>query len=200
MPACGSQSATEKPEAQRKGMFTTGIVAEIGGGEKIALFLSGHQHAGENLKDVLIRRATDLPPPIRDVRCLVAELAARAENDPWQLLGAGRRKFVDVAERFPEECRHVLESLAVVYHNDVLAKERNLSPAERLLLHQADSGPVMEELTPASSRQFDEHRPVEPNSTLGASIAYMRRHWEKLTLFLPRGRCASWTTTSVSGR
>ncbi len=83
----------------------------------------------------------------------------------------------------------MLESLAVVYHNDVLAKERNLlACAERLLLHQADSGPVMEELHAWLGRQFDEHR-VEPNSTLGASIAYMRRHWEKLTLFV-RGRCA----------
>ena len=90
---------------------------------------------------------------------------------------------MDVAERFPEECRHVLESLAVVYHNDAIAKERNLSPAERLLFHQAESGPVMEELHAWFGRQFDEHR-VEPNSALGASIAYMRRHWEALTLFL----------------
>jgi hypothetical protein len=40
-------------------MFTTGIVA-TGDGHKIALFLSGRQHAGENLKDVLRRRASAL--------------------------------------------------------------------------------------------------------------------------------------------
>ncbi len=85
-------------------------------------------------------------------------------------LAHGRRKVVDVEERFPEDCRHVLELLAVVYHNDALAKERNLSPAERLLLHQADSGPVMKELHTWLGRQFDEHR-VEPNSALGAGIA-----------------------------
>ena len=43
-------------------------------------------------------------------------------------LAHGRRQFVDVAERFPEECRHVLESLAVVYRNDAMARERKLSP------------------------------------------------------------------------
>ena len=32
-------------------------------------------------------------------------------------------------------------------------------------------------------QQFDE-RKVEPNSGLGQAIAYMRQHWEKLTLFL----------------
>jgi len=34
----------------------------------------------------------------------------------------------------------------VVYHNDALARERKLSPGERLLFHQANSGPTMEEL------------------------------------------------------
>ena len=87
VPACGAQSAAEKPEAQRKGMFTTGIIAEIGG-EKIALFLSGHQHAGENLKDVLIRRAADLPPPIQMCDALSRNLPRRTEDDPGQLLGA----------------------------------------------------------------------------------------------------------------
>ena len=98
-------------------------------------------------------------------------------------LAHGRRQFVDVAERFPEECRHVLESLSVIYHNDAIARERNLSPEERLLFHQAESGPTMEELHAWLARQFDERR-VEPNSALGGAIAYLLKHWEKLTLFL----------------
>jgi len=98
-------------------------------------------------------------------------------------LAHGRRKFVDEVELFPEECRHVLESLSVVYRNDAIARERKLSPQERLLLHQADSGPVMEELHAWFGRQFDERR-VEPNSALGGSITYMLRHWKELTLFL----------------
>jgi transposase len=178
-----ADGATEKAEAQRTGMFTTGIVAETRGGEKIALFLSGHQHAGENLKDVLARRATDLPPPIQMCDALSRNMPKGLKTILSNCLAHGRRKFVDVAERFPQECRHVLESLAVVYRNDAVAKERNLSPAERLLLHQADSGPVMEELHAWLGRQFEERR-VEPNSALGASITYMLRHWQALTLFL----------------
>ena len=178
-----ADGATEKAEAQRTGLFTTGIVAETRGGEKIALFLSGHQHAGENLKDVLARRATDLPPPIQMCDALSRNMPKGLKTILSNCLAHGRRKFVDVAERFPEECRHVLESLSVVYHNDALAKERNLSPAERLLLHQTDSGPVMEELHTWLGRQFEERR-VEPNSALGGSITYMLRHWQALTLFL----------------
>jgi transposase len=177
------EGAAEKTEVQRKGLFTTGIVAETRGGEKIALFLSGHQHAGENLKDLLARRAADIPPPIQMCDALSRNMPAGLKTILANCLAHGRRKFVDVAERFPEECRQVLESLAVVYRNDAIAKQRNLSPAERLLFHQADSGPVMEKLHAWLRRQFDQ-RLVEPNSALGGSITYMLRHWEALTLFL----------------
>jgi hypothetical protein len=56
--------SAKEPGPDRTGMFTTGIVA-TGEGHKIALFLSGRQHAGENLKDVLRRRAAELPSPIQ---------------------------------------------------------------------------------------------------------------------------------------
>ncbi|NIA16440.1 MAG: transposase [Nitrospiraceae bacterium] len=98
-------------------------------------------------------------------------------------LAHGRRQFVEVAEHFPEECRHVLEALAVIYRNDAIARKRNLSPAARLEFHQAESGPTMEELQAWLALQFD-RRLVEPNSSLGGAIAYMLKHWEKLTLFL----------------
>jgi transposase len=98
-------------------------------------------------------------------------------------LAHGRRQFVDVVGRFPEECQHVLETLSVVYHNDAIARDRKLSPEERLLFHQAQSGPTMEELHVWLVQQFDQRR-VEPNSGLGKAISYLLRHWEKLTLFL----------------
>jgi transposase len=166
----------------RTGMFTTGIVA-TGDGHKIALFLSGRQHAGENLKDVLRRRAAELPPPIQMSDALSRNLPGELKTIVANCLAHGRRQFVDVADRFPEECQHVLEMLAVVYHNDAIARERNLSPEERLLFHQAQSGPTMEELHVWLVRQFDERR-VEPNSGLGKAISYLLRHWDKLTLFL----------------
>ena len=170
------------PGAERTGTFTSGIVA-TGEGHRIALFFSGRQHAGENLKDVLAQRAADLPPPIQMCDALSRNLPGELETILANCLAHGRRQFVDVAERFPEECRHVLESLSVVYHNDAIARERNLSPEERLLFHQAESGPTMEELHAWLARQFDQ-RLVEPNSALGGAIAYLLKHWEKLTLFL----------------
>ena len=183
--ACADENAdslAEKPEAERTGTFTSGIVS-TGEGHKIALFLSGRQHAGENLKDVLARRAAELPPPIQMCDALSRNLPGELTTILANCLAHGRRQFVDVASRFPEECRHVLESLAVVYRNDALACRQNLSPDERLLFHQRQSGPIMENLHAWLARQLDERR-VEPNSGLGKAIAYLLRHWKKLTLFL----------------
>jgi len=176
------ENSEEKAAAERKGMFTSGIVA-TGEGHRIALFLSGRQHAGENLKDVLLRRAAELPPPIQMCDALSRNLPGELKTILANCLAHGRRQFVDVAQEFPEECRHVLEALSLVYHNDALARQRNLCGEERLLFHQAESGPTMEELHVWLVGQLDERR-VEPNSGLGGAIAYLLRHWEKLTLFL----------------
>jgi transposase len=177
-----AEDSAKKPMAERTGMFTTGIISTREG-QKIALFLSGRQHAGENLKDVLVRRAANLGAPIQMCDALARNAPGELKTILGNCLAHGRRQFVDVVKQFPEECRHVLEALAVPYRNDAIALERNLSPEERLLFHQAQSGPTMEELHAWLARQFDQRR-VEPNSALGGAISYLVKHWEKLTLFL----------------
>jgi hypothetical protein len=98
-------------------------------------------------------------------------------------LAHGRRRFVDVAASFPEECRYVLEVLRDVYQCDAEAREQGLSPAARLALHQERSGPRMEELETWMKEKL-ERREVEPNSSLGEAIGYLQKHWVPLTLFL----------------
>jgi len=168
--------------SERTGMFTSGVVSTREG-RRIALFFTGRQHAGENLKDVLAQRAADLGPPIQMCDGLSRNLPGELKTILANCLAHGRRKFVDVAEHFSEECQYVLEALKIIYKNDATARKEMLSPEERLSFHQADSGPVMEELHTWLSRQFDEHL-VEPNSVLGEAITYMLNRWKELTLFL----------------
>jgi hypothetical protein len=172
----------QEEQPKRTGIFTSGIVAQPPD-HPIALFFTGRQHAGENLRQVLAHRAKELPPPLQMCDGL-------AHNKPTELdtilaccLAHGRRGFVEVASRFPEECRYVLESLRVVYRCDAEAKEKGLSAEERLALHQALSQPVMDELKAWLEKQIQDKR-VEPNSALGEAIDYMRDHWVELTRFL----------------
>jgi transposase len=166
-------------------VFTSGIVSTRQG-RKIALYFTGRQHAGENMADVLKRRAAALPAPIQMCDALsrnVPKLPGGVEILLANCLAHGRRQFVEVAANFPHECRYVLGTLGRVYGHDAEARERGLTPDQRLRLHQERSGPVMEELHGWLERQLAEHR-TEPNSALGKAITYLLRHWRPLTLFL----------------
>src|SRR5262249_37230109 len=107
---------------QRTGLFTSGVVA-LREGHRVALFFSGRRHAGENLPAVLKPRAGELPPPIQMCDALSRNLPAELETMVAHCLAHARRQFVDVYDRFPEPCRYLLESLAVVYCNDAVARE-----------------------------------------------------------------------------
>jgi transposase len=175
-------AAADEQTNGRTGVFTSGIVS-TSDDHRIALFFTGVQHAGENLADVLARRAAELPKPIQMCDALSANTAGDFDALVANCTSHSRRKYVEVAADFPEACRFVLESLRGVYKNDTEARKQGMSLEQRLSFHQAESGPLMDSLEKWMRRQFEEHL-VEPNSGLGEAIKYMQKHWSKLTLFL----------------
>lgn len=148
---------------------------------KIALFFTGHKHAGENLTDLLKERHPDRGPPIQMCDALSRNTSKDFAAILANCLAHARRNFVDVAENFPEECRHVITLLGKVYANDAAAK--GMRPGERLGYHRSESGPPMRELHEWMTARFDEKK-TEPNSGLGKAFSYMLKHWDALTLFL----------------
>ncbi len=172
----------DEHDPDRTGLFTSGVVATCAG-VRIALFFSGRQHAGENLTDVLKHRVTELKAPIQMCDGLARNLPKELETIVANCLAHARRKFVDIYERFTDECRYIIEALKVVYHNDQLARDEGLPPEERLAYHRAHSKQIMDDLREWLQRQLDEKQ-VEPNSALGEAISYMLKRWGRLTLFL----------------
>lgn len=168
--------------SKRTGLFTSGIISKRED-HLMALFFTGRQHAGENLQAVLEKRSSELSAPIQMSDALSRNLPGEFETLLANCLSHGRRRFVDVVENFPEEVRFVLEILAKVYKNDAVARREKLSPQDRLIFHQQESKPLMEELHGWFECQFEE-KMVEPNSGLGEAITYMLNHWKALTLFL----------------
>jgi hypothetical protein len=166
----------------RTGLFTSGIVS-LSGGHRVVMFFTGRQHAGENLADLLRWREAELEPPIQMCDALSRNVPKPSPVILANCLAHGRRHFVDVAQNFPGECRHVLETLGEIFHTDALARQQELTPDRRLALHQERSAPLMEQLRVWCNQQFDQRR-VEPNSGLGKAIRYMLNHWQALTLFL----------------
>ena len=175
----------EGDAAERTGMFTSGIVS-VAQKRTIALFFTGRQHAGENLTDVLQRRAAELTPPIQMCDALsrnLPRLPKKLEVIVGYCLAHARRRFVEVIENFPQPCQYVLEQLGKIYSHDATTRKQVMTPHERLRYHQQHSAPVMAELRAWLNAQFEE-RKVEPNSGLGMAMRYLLKHWERLTLFL----------------
>lgn len=169
----------EKTNPERKGMFTTAILAKTEQ-KQIALFFTGRQHAGENLKDLLDKRK-ELTIPIQACDALSRNIPKDYATHVGYCNAHARRKFYEIAHQWPQECLKILASFSIVFLNDEIAK--TMTPEERLSWHQQKSKPVMEDMRKYSKSLLDEHN-VEPNSSLGKAISYFDNHWEGLTLFL----------------
>jgi len=181
-PSGKSTDSDPRDACDRTGVFTSGIVSVLED-LQIALFFTGHHHAGENLVALLKQRASELGRPIQMCDALSRNMPEELETILANCLSHGRRRFVEVAMNFPQECLYVLEILKEVYKNDAEAKRQAMSDEQRLQFHKRESGPKMDELKTWLTEQIDQHK-VEPNSSLGEAITYMLKHWDKLTLFL----------------
>jgi transposase len=168
---------------ERTGMHTTALAVQVGEHTAI-LYYSSRRHAGENLQGLLDKREAGLEKPLAMSDALSSnEVADESLLIRCHCLAHGRRKFSDLEEVFPHECQVVLEVIRQVFDHDEQAREAQLSPEARLAYHQAQSQPLMEALKGWLDKQLDDHL-VEPNSSLGKAIGYMRTHWKTLTRFL----------------
>src|SRR5262249_11445983 len=107
---------------KRTGVHTSGLVSVLDQGQRfIALYLSGPQHAGENLGDLLRLRADGLPSPLFMQDALSwnkAKLSKEAREFIANCLAHGRRQVTDQVENFPAECLYVLEEIGKVFAHD----------------------------------------------------------------------------------
>lgn len=139
-----NKERAEKGEKGRTGMFTTGIVSAIEAGQTIYLFISGRCHSGENMTKLLEQRSPALGAIIRMADALSSNLSVEFINILCLCLAHGRRKFYEIYDYFPGECRIVIDALALIYHYDAIAKQEKMTHTERLLYHQIHSGHIMD--------------------------------------------------------
>lgn len=167
---------------ERTGLFTTAVVS-ISQEGPIALFVSGRQHAGENLADVLDGRPADLPTPIVMSDALNRNVPKNHAVIEANCMSHARRGMVDEVGNYPDACWVVLGSVASIYRLDAELKQQGASDQQRLLAHQRESGPILDELHDWMQGALD-GKAIEPNSSMGKALSYFLKHWAKLTLFL----------------
>ncbi len=171
------------PPPARKGMYTT--VLRFEGEQSICLYFTGRQHAGENLDDILAHRDPSLPPIQWMSDGLAANTPKQHKDQAVDLscLVHGRRQFVDIDAFFPDQCARVTDAIATVYKHEAHCQDQQLTAAQRLAYHQANSRAVMDDLKAWMEQQLED-KLVEPNSRLGGAFDYLLKRWAALTRFL----------------
>jgi transposase len=167
---------------ERTGLHTSGILSTKDG-RQIAVFFTGRKYAGENLEQVLSHRNEELTVPIHMCDGISINNPGDFETISANCNSHARRKFVDIADDFVKEVKHILGVFKRVYKNDDETKNENMTADERLDYHVAHSKPLLDDLKEWFEKQF-EAKDIEPNSSLGAAINYMTERWDKLTQFL----------------
>lgn len=164
---------------KRTGLYTTGMVIETQG-QKIALYKSGRNHAGENASELLSKRNPDLEP--------IKKMSDGSKNNNSPKIPAiimlclahARGKFKEIAEIFPSSCQLIIKLIGLIYDNDEQTK--NMNKQDRLAYHQEKSIPLLEAIKNKIKQDF-QNKQVEPNDALGQAYKYLENNWYELTQF-----------------
>ncbi len=172
---------------ERKGVYTSGLIATLDTGQKVTLFETNIGYAGEFIDQILQTRDPAKPPPILMCDGLTSNKPSKTPCIMALCNSHGRRQFYDVMSHFPEEVDYLLNRYGTIWHNDDVTKEKNLSEQGRLMYHKKHSLPVMEELLgwgqSMLQSQGSTQAKVEENSGLGKAIRYFIKHYEGLVRF-----------------
>ncbi|MFZ5952280.1 MAG: type IIL restriction-modification enzyme MmeI [Candidatus Rifleibacteriota bacterium] len=171
-----------KEAGERVGIFTTAIVARREGKE-IHLFFTGGKHAGENLGILLDKRDESLEPAMQMTDALSRNFPKNHLTVVTLFLVHARRNFIDCEEAYPDDAMYVISRIALIYKNEKLIKQQEMSDVQRLEYHQKHSRAPMDEIKEFALARL-ENKDVEKNSPLNQAYRYMIDHWKALTMFL----------------
>lgn len=171
----------------RTGVYTSGVIATLEGGQQLTLFETNIGHAGEFIDSILKHRDNNALPPLLMCDGLTSNRPTVTQVKLSLCNSHARRQFYDLHNHFPDEVEYVLSRYGEIWHHDQIANEQGLSASERLAYHQSHSLPVMNELLAWGQGLLADHgteqAAVEENSGLGKAIRYFVKHFDGLSSF-----------------
>lgn len=179
---CPIQEGQKEDSSKKRATRTTAIISS-GQDRQVVVYTTGGRQAGQNMDRLLCQREVQRPAPIQMCDALPSNLPKQFQVILANCLAHARRKFVELAEPFPQEVQLVLYAFQCIYANEEEATRAKLTPQQRLEFHQLRSAFVVEGLFAWMHAQIS-NTVVEPNSQLGQAFSYMFKHREPLTLFL----------------
>ena len=171
-----------KGKVERKGVYTSGLIALLPNGKVIYLYETSLGHAGELIDDILLKRKTGLPPPIIMCDALSRNLPSVDVNYILSYCNShARRNFFDISDSFPE-VEQVLDGYENIWINDSICKDKGHTPKQRLAYHKEHSLPVVVKIKTWCQAYMDSPD-AEEHSRLGKACAYFIKHYGELVKF-----------------
>lgn len=167
----------------RTGVYTSGLIAILADGQQIYLYQTSLGHAGELLDEILTLREPGLPAPIIMSDASANNLPSVTQQVVLALCNAhARRQFVELVEQYPDDLNPLLDLYGKIWQHDKAMKSLKLSPEQRLLEHQTQSEPVMQQIKTRCEGLLTAPN-AEQHSNLAKACRYFVRHYDGLSQF-----------------
>lgn len=183
-----TQEPQEKPirngqgKRLRTGVYCSGLIAYTPDDYELVLYEISLGHAGEFIDDILVKRPQGLPKPKVMSDALSSNTVTQIDIEKGYCNSHGRRNFVDVESKFPDQVAYVLDEYGKIWANEKKTQDLKLTPEKRLAYHKEHSLPVMEGLKNWCEKE-QEKEDYEEHSALGKAIKYFLKHFSFLIAF-----------------
>lgn len=172
----------KKDPDDRVATYTSVIIGCTSEEDEIYLYFHGRKYAGENLADLLKYRDRSLGPPIQMKDAATTNIPTNEKVAESKCNAHAIRKFKDIQQLYPKECREILKNYGIVAKNEKMLREKGVSDAKRLAYHKQHSLCLMEGIKKYVEKLISDRR-VEPNSSFGGAIYYFCSHYKELIAF-----------------
>jgi hypothetical protein len=166
-----------------KSCYSTILNTETEESHKIVLYITKRSVAGENIKEIMSGGRKNIMSDASSMNKPNLEEEELKMIVSFNCLTHGYRKFKEIADYYPKECKYFSKQLLAIYDIDYNTKKEKMNDAERLKYHQTHSKKYIENIYREISRLFGE-KLIEPNSHLGQAMKYWQNNKDGLTRFL----------------
>ena len=180
---------TENKKRQEQGLkkgkscYSTILNTTTEESHKIVLYITKRSVAGENIKEIMSGGGKNIMSDASSMNKPNLEEEELKLIIIFYCMGHAYRKFKEIADYYPKECKYFINEISSIYEIDDKTKKEKMSDEERLKYHQNHSSDHIKNIYREISRLFAE-KLVEPNSHLGQVMKYWQNHKDGLTRFL----------------
>jgi hypothetical protein len=179
-----AKEAGKNPDLVRHGIRTTSVLGTTQSQEKISIFVTGKEHAGEVLDKLLPNRTNS-----EDVLLACDGSSQNTDTKFRDILTVclcnahAYRKFAECENDYPSLIPEIIKAYQKVFDSERFCVDKDIKGADRLEYHRRNSLSSMMEIYQKLTF-WQERKLFTPKSALGQASRYFLKNFEELCAFL----------------